>query len=56
MPNNQIVVEFENGAATMKVFDAGGVEYDCTSIFAHLRDQTLKTSATSSLTLRAAGQ
>ena len=37
----------------MKVYDTGGVQYDCTSIFAHLRDQTLKTSVTSSLTLRA---
>lgn len=53
MPNNQIVVEFENGMATMKAYDAGGQEYDCTAIFTHLRDQTLKTSATSSLTLRA---
>ena len=55
MPNNQIVVEFENGVASMKAWDGAGTEYDCTAIFAHLRDQTLKTSAKSSITLRADG-
>ena len=53
MPNNQIIVEFENGEASCKVYDAGGVEYDCTAIFSQVRHQSSKTRSTASLSLRA---
>ncbi len=53
MPTNRIQVEYENGAATCKVWDGAGVEHDCTPIFQQLRDMTASSRETASLALRA---
>ena len=55
MPTNRIVVEFQNGAAECKVWDAAGVEHDCSAIFAEIRDRTDQARESATLALRANG-
>ncbi len=53
MPTNRIQVEYEDGAATCKVWDSGGVEHDCTAIFQGIRDHTTRDRESATLALRA---
>jgi len=53
MPTNRIQIEFEDGAATCRVWDSGGVEHDVTGIFQEVRDLTGKARSSTSLALTA---
>lgn len=53
MPTNRIVVEFEEGKATCRVWDGAGIEHDVTGIFREVRDLTAKERSSTSLALTA---
>lgn len=53
MPTNQIIVEFEEGAAKCRVWDGAGTEHDVTAIFQQLRDLTTKDMSSASMAMAA---
>ncbi len=53
MPTNRILVEFEEGAATCRVWGADGIEHDVSGIFEQVRDLTTKLRSSTSLALTA---
>ena len=51
MPTNQINIEYEQGEVKFTVWDAAGIEHDCSDIFKQVADLTTKTGQNTDISL-----
>ncbi|KKL97641.1 hypothetical protein LCGC14_1832420 [marine sediment metagenome] len=51
MPTNQIKIEYEQGEVKFTVWEANGIEHDCSDIFKQVADLTAKTGQNTDISL-----